>query len=81
MDFLANIGARLFAVLLDKLGAWFRIKKLEERASKAEALEKEKASIVEAANRARAEREALEAQVEGQRLASISDDAFLAGGR
>ena len=81
MDFIANIGARLFAALLDKLGAWFHIKKLEERASKAEALEKEKASIHQSAERARAEREALEAQIDGQRLASTSDDAFLAGGR
>lgn len=79
---LGDIASSLLNTLLTNLGQWLKMKSLEERASRAEALERQKQSIKEAAEVAQREREALELRLQGRYTdATISDDAFVGGGR
>lgn len=81
MEWLASLGSKLITNLVQGLYAIFQRKKLEAQAAKAESLQKEKESIKAAADKAVADREALEADVKRIKAEPMSDDAFLAGDR
>lgn len=81
MSWLADLGAKLLTSLVQGLYAVFQRKKLEAQAAKAEALQHEKDSILEASKKAKAQREALESDLKRIKAEPMSDDAFLAGDR